>query len=119
MSSRMRVTRRHTGNRRSHHGITAPRISECSNCGAYHQRHRVCKECGFYKGREVISAKTKASKATVVTAEDTPKETTAAKKAPVKKTTKPAAKKTAEKKAPAKKTTAAAKRKPAKTKQAK
>ncbi len=54
MSSRMRVTRGHTGNRRSHHHIKEARLSTCGNCGALHIRHRMCGECGFYRGRMVI-----------------------------------------------------------------
>ena len=54
MSSRMRVTKGHRNNRRSHHGLKAPRLSICSNCGAYHQRHRVCLECGYYKGEKIL-----------------------------------------------------------------
>ncbi len=54
MSSRMRVTKGHTGNRRSHHHIKEPRLSKCVNCGAYHLRHRVCPECGHYKGKLII-----------------------------------------------------------------
>ncbi len=26
----------------------------CSNCGSKKLPHRVCKKCGFYKGRQVI-----------------------------------------------------------------
>jgi large subunit ribosomal protein L32 len=26
----------------------------CSNCGAHHERHRVCLECGVYRGRQVF-----------------------------------------------------------------
>ncbi len=54
MSSRMRVTKGHTGNRRSHHHIKEPRLSKCANCGAYHLRHRVCPECGYYRGKMVV-----------------------------------------------------------------
>ena len=50
----MRVTKGHRNNRRSHHALKAPRLSVCSNCGAYHQRHRVCLECGYYKGEKVL-----------------------------------------------------------------
>ena len=50
----MRVTKGHRNNRRSHHGLKAPRLSVCSNCGAYHQRHRVCLECGYYKGEKIL-----------------------------------------------------------------
>ncbi len=54
MSVRMRVTRGHTGNRRSHHHIKEPRLSKCDNCGAYHLRHRMCPECGHYRGKQVV-----------------------------------------------------------------
>ena len=54
MSSRMRVTRGHTGRRRAHHHIKEPRLSECSNCGALHIRHRACRDCGFYRGKMVV-----------------------------------------------------------------
>ncbi|MBC8465207.1 MAG: 50S ribosomal protein L32 [Parcubacteria group bacterium] len=54
MSVRMRHTRSHTKNRRSHHALSTPRLSTCGNCGAAHLRHRMCGECGTYRGREVI-----------------------------------------------------------------
>lgn len=53
----MRVTKGHRNNRRAHHALKAPRLSLCSNCGAYHQRHRVCLECGFYKGEQILDIK--------------------------------------------------------------
>ncbi|MBL4644487.1 MAG: 50S ribosomal protein L32 [Candidatus Pacebacteria bacterium] len=54
MSARMRVTRAHTGNRRSHHALKEPRLSTCAKCNAQHLRHRMCPECGSYRGREVV-----------------------------------------------------------------
>ena len=57
MSSRMRVTKGHSGNRRSHHALKAPRLSLCRNCGEYHKRHRVCLSCGFYRGRLILESK--------------------------------------------------------------
>jgi len=62
MVIRMRHTRAHTANRRSHHALKAPTLAICSNCGAKHRPHHMCLDCGFYKGRMVIdmSAKRKA-----------------------------------------------------------
>ncbi len=54
MVVRMRVTRAHRDNRRSHHALKGARLSKCSNCGAYHLRHRMCPECGFYRGKQII-----------------------------------------------------------------
>ena len=59
MVVRMRSTRSHTGNRRSHHALTAPNLAVCKNCGAYHRPHHMCLECGFYKGRIVVDMKAK------------------------------------------------------------
>ncbi len=34
--------------------LDAPAISKCPTCGEYKLSHRVCPECGYYNGREVI-----------------------------------------------------------------
>jgi large subunit ribosomal protein L32 len=54
MVIRMRHTRAHTKNRRSHHGLKAATLTVCKNCGAEHRPHHMCLECGFYKGRQVM-----------------------------------------------------------------
>ncbi|MDA2928369.1 50S ribosomal protein L32 [Acidobacteria bacterium AH-259-O06] len=50
--------RRHSksrrGKRRAHDFLTAPNLSTCSNCGSPVLPHRVCPNCGYYKGRQVI-----------------------------------------------------------------
>lgn len=40
--------------RRTHYKAEAPTISTCSNCGAPVLLHRVCGECGHYRGKQVI-----------------------------------------------------------------
>ena len=54
MVIRMRHTRAHTANRRSHHALKAPTLAICSNCSAKHRPHHACLDCGFYKGRMVV-----------------------------------------------------------------
>ena len=34
--------------------VEAPAMSKCDNRGAYKAPHKVCKNCGFYKGVEVL-----------------------------------------------------------------
>lgn len=62
MSVRMRHTREHTANRRSHHALTEPRLSTCKDCGAQHIRHHMCANCGRYKSRVVVNVAEKAQK---------------------------------------------------------
>ena len=59
MVIRMRHTRAHTANRRSHHALKAPTLAVCSNCESHHRPHHMCQECGFYKGRLVIDMQAK------------------------------------------------------------
>lgn len=40
--------------RRTHYKIEAANTVVCKNCGASIKPHRVCPECGFYKGKNVI-----------------------------------------------------------------
>lgn len=54
MVIRMRHTRAHTKNRRSHHALKAPALSVCQNCESEHRPHHMCLNCGFYKGRQVM-----------------------------------------------------------------
>ncbi|MFH2094227.1 MAG: 50S ribosomal protein L32 [Bacteroidota bacterium] len=40
--------------RRTHYKASDLTLSKCSNCGATTQYHRVCPECGFYRGKLAI-----------------------------------------------------------------
>lgn len=48
-----------TGTRRAHDFLTAPSIGVCPQCNTPRLPHRVCKECGFYRGRTAIPVKEK------------------------------------------------------------
>lgn len=62
MVIRMRHNRGQTKSRRSHHALTGPALSVCSQCGAKHRPHHMCQECGYYKGRLVVDVKAEREK---------------------------------------------------------
>jgi len=62
MVVRMRHTRSHTANRRSHHALKSKTFTGCANCGAKALRHTACVSCGTYKGRNVLNVVKKAEK---------------------------------------------------------
>ena len=43
--------------RRAHDFITAPQTTVCSKCGAAILTHRICPECGYYRGKQAIEIK--------------------------------------------------------------
>lgn len=61
MVIRMRHTRSHTANRRSHHALKSPELAVCKNCGAHHRPHHMCLNCGFYNGKMVLDLAAKKS----------------------------------------------------------
>ena len=63
MVVRMRHTRAHTANRRSHHALKASNLTACDMCQALRVSHRACDACGGYKGKIVIKTKAKVTKA--------------------------------------------------------
>ena len=62
MVVRMRSTRSHTGNRRSHHALKSAQFTACKKCGSQAVPHTVCVNCGEYKGRQVIDVMAKLNK---------------------------------------------------------
>jgi len=40
--------------RRAHYKLEAPNLVRCPQCDALKEQHKVCGECGYYKGKEVI-----------------------------------------------------------------
>ncbi|MDP9195935.1 MAG: 50S ribosomal protein L32 [Pseudomonadota bacterium] len=47
--------------RRSHHALSATGRGECPNCGTLKRPHHVCRSCGHYDGRAVVSSEAAAS----------------------------------------------------------
>jgi large subunit ribosomal protein L32 len=41
--------------RRTHFKLSLPGMVACPNCGESKLAHHVCKSCGHYKGKEVVS----------------------------------------------------------------
>jgi large subunit ribosomal protein L32 len=49
-----KTTKSRRNMRRSHHALVAPARSNCPQCGEAKHPHRVCPNCGTYRGRDVI-----------------------------------------------------------------
>lgn len=62
MVIRMRHTRAHTGNRRSHHALADIKTVTDKETGSVHLRHRVDMKTGVYKGKKVIDVLKKVEK---------------------------------------------------------
>jgi len=62
MSVRMRHTRAHTRNRRSHHGLGEPVLTVGKESKVPNVRHRASLETGTYRGRKVLDITKKLEK---------------------------------------------------------
>ncbi|HNY07135.1 MAG TPA: 50S ribosomal protein L32 [Bacteroidales bacterium] len=49
-----RFSRTRSAKRRTHYKATVPTMIICSKCGASVLYHRVCPECGYYRGKLAI-----------------------------------------------------------------
>ena len=47
---------------RSHHALKPRRFGVCSHCGREAIPHMVCKNCGYYAGRQVVDVLAKLGK---------------------------------------------------------
>ncbi|BCJ85142.1 50S ribosomal protein L32 [Effusibacillus dendaii] len=41
--------------RRTHFKLTVPGMIACPQCGEMKLSHRICNNCGYYKGRAVVN----------------------------------------------------------------
>lgn len=49
-----KISKTRRDKRRTHYKAVAPTYVTCSNCGSTVLYHRVCNECGYYKGELAI-----------------------------------------------------------------
>jgi LSU ribosomal protein L32P len=57
-----KVSQARRGNRRSHDIAKKANLVPCPNCHAMRLSHRVCTNCGHYRGVEIIEKKAKKAK---------------------------------------------------------
>ncbi|MCW3071224.1 MAG: ribosomal protein [Bacteroidetes bacterium] len=55
-----KLSRSRRDSRRGHDKAVASTLCNCSNCGAPTLYHRVCNECGYYKGKLAVEKKVSA-----------------------------------------------------------
>ncbi len=48
-----------TGKRRANWKLAIPTLVSCPQCHALKMPHKVCKDCGYYKGKEVMEVESK------------------------------------------------------------
>jgi len=49
-----KISKQRRDKRRTHYKATTSTLAVCSNCSTSHQYHRVCPECGYYRGQLAI-----------------------------------------------------------------
>lgn len=54
---KQRTSRARQGERRSHHHLTLPQLLVCPNCGKPMLSHHACRNCGQYRGRQILTPK--------------------------------------------------------------
>jgi large subunit ribosomal protein L32 len=54
-----KVSKQRGNKRRTHYKLEAPELVLCSQCHTLKMSHRVCKECGYYGGKEIIKTEAK------------------------------------------------------------
>ncbi len=52
-----RWSKARTGKRRANWKLEIPNLVACPQCHTLKMPHRVCTECGYYKGKEIVKVK--------------------------------------------------------------
>ena len=52
-----RWSKARTGKKRSTWKLEAPILATCKHCGEKIKPHRICSNCGYYDGKEIIKQK--------------------------------------------------------------
>jgi len=55
-----RHSRTRRDKRRTHYKAEAPNLVSCQNCGTTVLFHRICPECGYYRGKLAVEKKVSA-----------------------------------------------------------
>ena len=66
MSVRMRHTKSHTGNRRSHHALKNTNVLKDPESGALTLPHRINEATGMYRGKQIFTPKVKRASAVAI-----------------------------------------------------
>ncbi len=59
-----RHSRSRRDKRRAHWKLSFPQIGKCPQCGEPLLPHHVCSNCGFYKGRQILTFEEEKKKST-------------------------------------------------------
>ncbi|MBL4657351.1 MAG: 50S ribosomal protein L32 [Flavobacteriales bacterium] len=49
-----KISKSRRDKRRTHYKAAVPTLANCSNCDSPVKYHRVCPECGYYKGKPAV-----------------------------------------------------------------
>jgi len=49
-----KVSKSRKGHRKSQWKLTAPNLVVCPQCHVLKRQHRVCDDCGYYDGKQVV-----------------------------------------------------------------
>ena len=57
-----KISKARRNSRKANWKVSTPSIVECPHCHEYKSQHRVCANCGYYDGKQVVNVE-KAKKA--------------------------------------------------------